>query len=194
TTIAIAVSMQATSVLQNRVDVLARQLAAAVQSHQLDQECESVHLAAEAFHQVGGRARSPARSQEVVDDQHALPRANRVFMNLQRVAAVFELVAGADAPRRQLPRLAHRREAGPDAIRDRRAENEPAALDGDNDLDTLILERKGKRIDGRAEARWILQQRRDVVEENPGLGEVRNMTDFFFKLVHRYLTLNPAPP
>ncbi len=62
-------------------------------------------------------------------------------MHLERVAAVFELVGRTDAGRRQLARLAHKGEAGANAVGDHCAQDEPAALDPDDDVDALVVER-----------------------------------------------------
>src|SRR5262249_28953652 len=65
-----------------------------------------------------------------------------------------------------------------------RAENETAALDPDNELDVLIHERHCQRIDRQAEPLGILQQRRDVVEQNSRFRKIGNVTDSRFQLVH----------
>ena len=52
--------------------LFARQLGAAVERHELDQERERVHVAAETLDEIGGRLRRAAGRQQVVDDQHAL--------------------------------------------------------------------------------------------------------------------------
>ena len=94
-----------------------------------------MHVAAELLDQTGGGARRAAGREQIVDDQHALPCLDRVFVDLERVGAVLERVALAHARRRQLARLSHRREAGAEAIGDRRAEDEAAALDADDEID-----------------------------------------------------------
>src|SRR5262249_61265473 len=49
-----------------------------------------------------------------------------------------------------------------------------------------------KTVDGRAQSRRILQQGRDVVEENARLRKVGNVADFCFQLVHGHSTKNPV--
>ena len=79
--------------------------------------------------------------------------------------------------RRQLAGLPHRREAGLQPVGDRRAENESAALDADHQVDRLAQVRRGHRLDGQLKPFAVLQQRRDVVEqdsrpsENPARAE-----------------------
>ena len=132
----------ALSTAGRRAPAMPRQLAAAVQRDELDQERQRVHFAAEPLDQIGGRARRAAGGEQVVDDQHPLPLLHRVVVDLERVGAVLEVVGRADAGRRQLARLAHRREAGADPVGDGGAEDEAAALDADDEVDALILERQ----------------------------------------------------
>src|SRR5262249_11305543 len=115
-------------------------------------------------------------------------------VNLETVRSVLEIVSALYRLRRQLPRLAHGRESGAQPIGDHRSENEPAALDADDQLDSVVFERQHHAVDCRAETDRILEQRGDVVEENPGLGEVGNAPDFVLQLVHgcvSHLTLKP---
>ena len=63
-------------------------------------------------------------------------------------------------------------------IGDGAAEDEAAALDAHDDINSLIVERLGKRLDRRAKTVFLLQQRRDVEEINAGLREIRDAADF----------------
>ena len=115
---------------------LPRQAAPTVEAHELDQEREGVHVAAELRDEVP----SPSPCRRSRADRRRSARAapaHGVVVNLERVGAVLEVVALAHGRRRQLARLAHRREAGAEAIGHRRPEDEPAALDADDDVDAL---------------------------------------------------------
>ena len=109
---------------------------------------------AELLDQIGRGARRAAGGEQVVDDQHALPLLHGVLVDLERVGAVLELVGRADARRRQLARLAHRREAGADAGRRPRAPKMNPRLSMPTTRSMpLIRERQRRGVDRRAEAR-----------------------------------------
>src|SRR6185503_854453 len=180
------------SVLEDGVNRVAGELGASVQRDQLDEEGEGVHFPTEAGHQLGGRARGAARGQQVVDDQHPLPLLHRIVVNLERIGAVLEGIGRGDALRRQLARLAHGREPRADAIGDGGAEDEPAALDADDEIDPLVPEREREAVDGGAEAGRVLHQRGDVVEEDAGLGEIGDVANLAFQIIHGQVTEKPV--
>ena len=69
------------------------------------------------------------------------PLLDGVEVDLEGVGAVLERVGLADGARRQLARLADRDEAGAEPLGHRRAEDESAALDADDDVDALVADR-----------------------------------------------------
>src|SRR5581483_6546737 len=182
------------SVLEHRVHALVRELGAAVQRHELDQKREAVHRAAQPLDEIRRRAGRAAGGEQVVDDEHALAAAHGVGVHLEGIAAVLEVVGRAHRGRRQLARLAHGRKPGADAIRNGGAEDEAAALDADNELDALIAERQHQRVDRKAKSLAILEERRDVVEEDAGFRKIGNVANLRFQLVHVsiHLTLKPV--
>src|SRR5262249_14986545 len=107
-------------------------------------------------------------------------------------AAVLEIVGRADAGRWQLAGLADRREPGADAIGDGRAEDESAALDADDDIDALVHEGQRQAVDRGAKTVGVLQQRRDVVEENAGFREIGNVANLRLQIVDGHVTENPV--
>src|SRR5262249_52739872 len=62
--------------------------------------------------------------------------------------------------------------------------NEPAALDAHDEVDVLIDEGGRQSVDRRMETVRVLQQRRDVVEENASLRKVGHVADLGFEIVH----------
>ena len=86
--------------------------------------------------------------------------------------------------RRQLAGLADRAEPGAEPIGDRRAEDEAAALDADDQRDALVLVRRREAVERGLEPVRVAQQRRDVVEEDARLRKVRHRTDSRFQCVH----------
>src|SRR5919109_632055 len=105
-----------------------------------------------------------------------------IVMHFERVGAVFELVALLVSLRRQLPRLADRNEAGTQAMRDRGAEDEAAALDSDDGVDAVVFEPRRHHLDRRLESFTMPQQRGDVIEENARLRKIRNVSDVLFQI------------
>src|SRR5262249_36211801 len=83
----------------------------------------------------------------------------------------------------QLAWLPHRGEPGADAIRHRRSKNEPTTLDADHELDVLVAERLGETVNRQSEPRRVLQQRRDVVEEDARLGKVGHAANAALQLL-----------
>ena len=120
-----------------------------------------------------------AGRQEVVDDQHLLARLDRVAMDLERVRAVFERVLDGDRLGRQLAELPDRDQAGVELVGHRGTEDEPARLHPDDDVDLLVLVRLEHQIDRLLVGAGILEQGRDVVEEDAGLREVGDLADPF---------------
>ena len=171
---------------------LAGELRAAVQRHQLDEKRQGVHLAAEPLDEVGRRARRAAGREQVVDDQDPLPlasphprgsRASRCRTRGRRSRGRRPTAAcPACAPARSRRRSDRRR----------RAEDEAAALDADDDVDALILEGEREAVDRRAKAHRILQQRGDVVEEDPRLGKIGDVANLGFQIVHGHATVKPV--
>src|SRR5262249_3626929 len=138
------------------------------------------------------RARGAAGREQVVDDQHLLSLVDRVAVHLEAVGAVFERVAHADRRVRKLPDLAYGNEARADPIRDRGAEDEPAALDPDDERDAVPAVRIRERVDRETESLRVAQERRDVVKENAGFRKVRHVANAILECLHGYLIENPV--
>ena len=115
--------------------------------------------------------RRSSRGQHIVHDEDALPTLDRVLVDLEGVGSIFERIALLERLRRQLARLTDRNEPGLDALGNRRTQNEPAALDADDDVDALPDEWAGEHVDRHRESVGVPQQGRDVVEENAAFGK-----------------------
>ncbi len=68
------------------------ELAGTVQKTELNEKADSGHIAAGAFHQLDHPTRGSACCQQIVDDQHAISRLDRIHVHLQAVGAVFKIV------------------------------------------------------------------------------------------------------
>src|ERR1700733_778478 len=62
-------------------------------------------------------------------------------------------------------------------VRERRAEDEPTRLDAAHEVVALRIGGGGEAGDGFLQTRRTLQERRDVLEQDPLLGEVRHIAD-----------------
>src|SRR5271163_3268318 len=92
-------------VLNQREDIQSVQLRAALQESKLHREGSAHHLAAKLLDKFGGRRRRAPGGQQVVADNHALPRFDRVLMDFQSIFAVLQRIRNADGLGRQFFRL-----------------------------------------------------------------------------------------
>src|SRR5215217_3469207 len=149
----------------------------ALEELQLDQGGDADDLAAEALDEAGRGPGGAAGGEDVVDDQDPLAGGDGVGVQLQGGGAVLELVLlGLDLVG-QLAGLADGHEAGPEVVGDRRGQDEPAGLDPDHLVDVAPAEMDDRLVDHRREGDLVGQQRGDVLEDDPRLGEVRDVAD-----------------
>src|SRR5690349_3738674 len=80
---------------------------AAAEERELDHERARDDPAAAATDELDGRRSRSARREQVVEHEHAVTMADGVVVNLERVAAVLEIVARGVLLPRELPRLPH---------------------------------------------------------------------------------------
>ena len=153
-----------------------------------------MQFSTELSNELHGGRRGTTRGEHVVDNEDPLPARHRVLVNLEGVRAVLEVVGFLNRFRRQFAGFPDRNEPGPDLLRDSRSENEAAAFDADDRIDSLSNVRCRQQIDGRLEAKRIAQQRGDVVEEDAGLGEIRNAANVLFQVPAMNDLLVPFDP
>ena len=65
-------------------------------------------------------------------------------------------------------------------MRQRCAQDKPARLNGDDLGHVAVPVERGEVSDDAAERHAVLEQRRDVIEQNPGVAEIRNLTNELF--------------
>ena len=130
--------------------------------------------AAELADGLGGGFHGAAGGEQVIDDDDLLPGLDGVQVDFQRVGAVLEVVGDFGGSCRQFARLTDWYETGVQAIGERRSEDETAGFDTEHQVDILVDVIGGKGIDHLREAGLVLQQSSDVVEQNAGLGEIRD--------------------
>src|SRR5581483_6169319 len=148
-------------------DLVRRQPPSPAQEGELDDEPAADDLSAAAGDQLERRRRRAAGGEQVVDQEHAMLRPERVAVDLERVATVLELVARGVGLVRQLARLAHDGHPGAERVRGG-GDDEPARLDAEHHVRAAAKVR-GEGVDRGAEGARVGEQRRDVLEDDPRL-------------------------
>src|SRR5207245_1670937 len=112
---------------------------------------------------------------------------SRLLVDRERVAPVLELVLDLDGLARQLAELPHGDQARAELVGERTTEDEPARLDGDDDVHALFLVSACEYIDHVAERRTVLQEGGNVLEEDPFGRKILDVADLRPELgdVHR---------
>src|SRR5262245_42002740 len=159
----------------------------------INHESGSNDIGVNLAQQLDRGLRRPAGGDQVVDQKDWSARTERIFMNLDDVDTVFELVVLANCLPGQLALLADRHEAAAEPISDRATENEAACLDAGDGLHPAIAEGAGELLDAGAKAVGMAEQRGDIAEHDAGLRIVRYRA-------HEALEINvrnqahPGPP
>src|SRR5204862_7025201 len=96
----------------NRVHGHAVELLTAAEEFQFDDGGDADERGVESANEVRRGADGAAGGEQIVDDEHAIVRRQRVVVNLECVAAVFENVFVAASRVRQFVGLADRNGAG----------------------------------------------------------------------------------
>src|SRR4051812_5302434 len=184
------------SVLDDARDAPAVEAIPTLEEVELDEERQTDDVALQPLDELDRALDGAAGREEVVDDEDLLPRLDRVAVDLERVRAVLEGVLHGDRLRRQLAQLAHRDEAGIQLVGHGGAEDEAPRLHPDDDVDLLAGIGLEHEIDRLAVGLLVLQQRGDVVEQDPGLRKVRDLADPPTKLLggHRRGFLQAGRP
>src|SRR6185437_17160177 len=98
-----------------------------------------------------------------------------VLVDLQAVRAVFEVVRNSETLGGQFFGLADRDESRAQGISQGRREDKAARLDAENYVDLRLAVVILEAIDDGAEAAGVLEERGDVVEQDPRFREVRDL-------------------
>ena len=173
--------------LYERVDLaiaeIARHDAARIQELELEDEREGDNLGAGLLDEAAERHRRAAGRDEVVDDEHLVAGNEGVFVDLQLIGAVLERIGlGVDLARK-LARLARGDEADAELVGDGRTDEEAAGLGADDLGDALVGEMRGDVVDERRERLRVLEQRRDVLEDDARLGLIGDVDDLALEIV-----------
>src|ERR1700681_4369917 len=99
-------------VLDQGKDVEAGEFGAAFQECQLYSEGQAFYFAAQLLNESGGGCGGAAGGQQIIADYDAITGLDGVFMDFQRVGAVFQRVRDAGAFGGEFFRFAHWNESG----------------------------------------------------------------------------------
>ena len=159
----------------DRVDLTPLELAATAQIGQLQQHADGLHRGAGLLNEGDGGSGRPTGGQHVVDDQDPRTLGDGLGPQLHPSRAVLECVVHADDRAGQLAALAHRNHADPEPNRQGRRQDEAARLEPRDRIDPtpVVI---GQPLDESGEGLTISQERSDVPEEDPRLGEVGNLS------------------
>ena len=98
-------------------------------------------------------------------------------MNRKRVGPIFQIVFDFKAVCRQLPRPANRYETRTELVGEGAADDEATGFDAHHLRDLFITIPCCEIIDHTSKSRLVLEQGRNVVEENPGFRIVGNLSN-----------------
>src|SRR5215470_10892175 len=163
------------------LDAVTLQALPPLQEGQLDEEVAGNHNPSEPLDQAERGSHRAAGREQVVHDEHALALADGVLVDGEHVAPVLELVLLLDHRARELALLPHGHEARAQLLRQRAAEDEAARLHADHDIDLGRAIALGQMIDHRAPRHPILEQRGDVLEEDPFGREILDIADLCYE-------------
>ena len=119
----------------------------------------------------------PPGGQEIIDDQHPFPHGDGVAVDRQRARAVLQIIFDLENVRWQLAGLSDRHESCPEIIRQRTAQDEATGFNSDYFRNPFVAISGGKLVHNVSEGTRILEQRRDIVKENPRFGKIRHFAD-----------------
>lgn len=147
------------------------------QQLEFDQESASDDFAPEPLDRLDrSRCRAAGGDQIVVDQDPGAVR-ERVGVDFELVRPILEFVLDRDRLSRQLSGLSRRYEAGPDRLGQRSPEDETPGFGRDHQIDTQRPGIGGQLRGDLSRRLRHQQQRRDVPENDPFLGEVGNVSD-----------------
>src|SRR5438270_5356539 len=98
-------------------------------------------------------------------------------MNLEGIGTVFKSVVKLCGSSRKFARFANRNKSRIETIGHCRTKNKAARFHAQHQVYVFVEVMLRKCVDQRSEAEFVFEQRRDVIEENAGLGKIWHFTD-----------------
>lgn len=135
------------------------------------------------------RERALTSRNDVINNQHLLPRLDRISLHLEEIRAILLHVLCRLAGAGELAPLADRHKRGAQTQRKRRTEQEAARVQADNDVGLLgegLRDVQLEGVDERLEQAWVREDGQDVLEQDARGGEVGELAqcalEFYFKI------------
>ncbi len=167
--------------MHERLDAIAVQEPARIQEIQLDHKARARDHAAQTFDQRDHRLRRAAGAEEIVDDKHSFARLHRVLVDMEGGCAVFERVILVYGFPGEFAGFPDGDDAPAHSVADGGGEHEAARFGGADFRRAAVRERVAEPVDCVFEGFRIVEEGRDVFEDNAFFGKIRNGADDFFE-------------
>lgn len=153
------------------------QILTSVEKFQFNEKLRLNDFSTHLREKLARRKRRSAGCKQIVYDHHAFSRFYRVFVNLNRRLSVFERITLRLCPKRELSFLANRDKTQSQLVRDHRTKYESAGIDPGNLRNLRTPACLHESVCGDSKQRRALQNRSDVLENNPRFREILNVAD-----------------
>ena len=130
--------------------------------------------------ELGGGCGGAAGGEQVVADDDAVAGSDGVFVEFERVGAVFEGVGDGARFCGEFFRLSNGDETGAESIGERGREDEAAGFDAGDLVNFVAVVVVAKLVDEIVEALLVFQDRGEVVEQDSGLRVIGHFADQLF--------------
>ena len=161
-------------VVEEAEDVVLFEAVAAFEEVEFDGESQAGDISAELLDELDGGFHGAAGGEQVVDEDDALAGLDGVEVNLEYVGAVFEIVCDARDGRGEFSGLSDGNKTCIETVGEGGAEDEAARFNAEDEIDLVLDVMCGEHVNELGEAGLVFEDRGDVVEEDAGLGEVRD--------------------
>src|SRR4029077_7727098 len=125
-------------VLDEGEDIEAGQFRTSFQEGKFNGKGGAIYGASKRLHQLHGGCRRASGSQQIIADQDALAGLDGIFVNLERVCSVFELIGDLRGLAWQFAGFADGNESGPQPIRQSGGEYKTTGPDTHHYVDLAI--------------------------------------------------------
>jgi hypothetical protein len=176
-------------VLDQREDIEAIQLFAAVEEGELDGEGGTFDSAVQFLDEFGSGGGGAAGGQQVVADDHALAGFDGVFVDFEGVRAVFKGIRDAGGFGGELLGLSDWNEAGVEAVGQSGSKDEAARFDTRHYVNGAADVVLAQPVNQHVKAKLVFQQGGPVVKKNARLRVVRHFADQLLQIVHSNVSL-----
>ena len=132
--------------------------------------------------QIDCRMHGAAGRQQIVEHDDALAVGDRILLNLDRVAAVFEVIGEAHGRARQFSLLADHRKAAAELVGDGCGDEKAARFDPDQQVGPVRPQRLGQARHRHPPCLRVREQGRDVVKEDPGFWKIGYRSDVLLEV------------